>query len=87
MSTEKKVYLLWLSSSGTKAKLDNPGWLDSQLIWVGEELTLHAGTVLDAVVVEDYRKDILREENQPLAQAAPFLQRFSQPRAMATFQS
>lgn len=32
VSTEKKVYLLWLSPSSTKAKLDNPGWLDSQLI-------------------------------------------------------
>lgn len=67
VSTERKVYLLWLSPRGTKAKLDNPGWLDSQLIWVTEKLTLRVGTV---DVMEDYRKDILREENQPWAPGA-----------------
>lgn len=29
----KKVYLLWLLSNSTKAKLDYPGWLDSDMIW------------------------------------------------------
>lgn len=72
VSTGKNVYLLWLSSSGTNAKLADPGWLDSQLIWVGEKLTLQVGTFLAVDVVEDFRKDILREENQPLAPAAPF---------------
>lgn len=72
VSTEKKVYQPWLSSNGTKAKLDNPGWLDSQLIWVGEKLTLRVGTVLAVDVAEDFRKDVLKEENQPQAQAAPF---------------
>lgn len=58
MSTKKNVYLLWLPSSGTKAKLDNPGC--PILIRAREKLRRRVGNVLVVDVVEEFREKHFR---------------------------